>query len=70
MKRVLSVFCAVLILLMLFTSVVAAAESGVYDPAGETPEGKRVRVILLASVASISAVLIIFVVIKNLRESR
>ena len=70
MKKILCVFCAAIILFAVFAITVAAVETGIYDPAGETSDGKRVRVILLIAVSAAAAALIIFMIIKNFRESK
>ena len=69
MKRALSVILAFIMLVLSF-SMTVTAETGVYDPAGDTPEGKRVRVILIVVVSAIAVVLTAFTIIKNFRESK
>ncbi|MBQ9511367.1 MAG: hypothetical protein IJR55_06725 [Clostridia bacterium] len=70
MKKFLSILFVAIILILSLTLTVAAAETGVYDPAGDTPEGKRVRVILIVVVSAIAVVLTAFTIIKNFRESK
>lgn len=70
MKKFLSILFVAIILILSLTLTVAAAETGVYDPAGDTAEGKRIRVILTVVVSIVAAVLVIFTIVKNFREAK